>query len=110
MSEEDFLMLRHHGIYDGALVTAMKMITDSRFFAFKFSSQENTITAIFAGGKTDRLVVVVPQSQKFLPMTLITSTNTQTTWTSLDEVRQYYLDEYKKRFEIKIQETSKEYV
>lgn len=102
-SEDDFKMLREHGREDNALASLMKG-AGPKFFAFKFSTQENTITAMFGGGKTDRLVVWISESGEHMPS--IRSTNTEIKWKSLDAVRQWYFEKDDKEFEVKIQEIS----
>lgn len=103
ISEEDFMMLREHGLKDGALASLMKG-AGPKFFAFKFSTQENTITAMFGGGKIDRLAVWIAESGEHLPS--IRSTTTGIKWKSLDAVRQWYFEKDDKEFEVKIQEIS----
>lgn len=80
-----------------ALVRLMKTAPDD-FYAFKFGSQQNTITVLYAGGGFDRLIVWV-NNPDWTGESKLKSMNTKREWRSLDKFIDA-LEKEGKRFEV----------
>lgn len=98
LTQSQFSRIAWNTANDKALESLMKTAPRG-FYAFKFSTNENVITAFFSGGQFERLLVNIPPSEEFAAQ--IKSTTAKETWGNLDQLRDYY-NTQGKTFEVQL--------